>query len=243
MPGRRTSTSPLALAVLSTLIERPMHPYEIAQRLKHRGKDQSIKIRYGSLYTVVQNLADRELVEAEGTARAGRRPERTVYRITEAGRAELTERLRELVRTPAKEYPLFEAALSLVIVLPPDEVAGLLAERLRTLEKEMTAARATLADLMVGQGMPRLFLLEGEYALALKQAEADWVRAMVTELADGSFEGLADWRTWHETSELPAEMRQTEWFKADQALLGEEPALLQEPALLHEENDESEGSA
>ncbi|GAA2611460.1 PadR family transcriptional regulator [Actinomadura fulvescens] len=220
MPGRRTSTSPLALAVLSTLVERPMHPYEIAQRLKHRGKDQSIKIRYGSLYTVVQNLADRGLVEAEGTARAGRRPERTVYRITAAGRAELVERLRELVRTPAKEYPLFEAALSLVIVLSPDEAAGLLSERLRVLEKEMAAARAALADLMVAQGMPRLFLLESEYALALKQAEAGWVRAMVTELADGSFDGLAIWRAWHETGEVPAEMRQADWFRADQELDG-----------------------
>ena len=33
-----------------------MHPYEMASELRERGKDQSIKIKWGSLYTVVQNL-------------------------------------------------------------------------------------------------------------------------------------------------------------------------------------------
>ncbi|MEU5878891.1 PadR family transcriptional regulator [Spirillospora sp. NPDC047279] len=222
MPARRTNTSPLALAVLSTLMDRPMHPYEIAQLLKHRGKDQSIKIRYGSLYTVVQNLEDRGLVEAEGTAREGRRPERTVYRITDAGRAELVGRLRELVREPVKEYPLFEAALTLVVALPPEEVADLLVQRLRALDKETTTARAMLSDLVDGQGMPRLFLLEAEYALAMKEAEAGWVRTLAAGLADGSFDGVDDWRARHRTREVPDGTRGTERSKAGRALFGGE---------------------
>ena len=43
MADRRRSTSnPLALAVLASLHERPMHPYEMASTMRERGKEQSI---------------------------------------------------------------------------------------------------------------------------------------------------------------------------------------------------------
>lgn len=203
--GRRKVTSPLALAVLASLRERPMHPYEIGRLLRHRGKDESIKIRLGSLYTVVQNLEDRGLVAAEGTTRAGRRPERTVYRLTDIGREELEDRLRELISEPTKEYSQFEAALSLMMVLSPDEVVRLLTERLRLLEVEMAMTRAALHELIVEQHLPRLFLLETEYAHAMRRAEADWVRGAIAELSDGSIAGVEGWRTWQRTGETPAE--------------------------------------
>ena len=117
MARKRKLTSPLALAVLATLHSGPMHPYQIARLLKHRGKDDVIKIRYGSLYTVVQDLEQRGFVAAEGTERAGHRPERTVYRLTDDGREELADRLRELVSEPAKEYPVFASVLSLIASL------------------------------------------------------------------------------------------------------------------------------
>ncbi len=217
MARRRKVTTPLALSVLATLSEAPMHPYEIARLLRHRGKDQSIKIRYGSLYTVVQSLEEQGFVAAEGTARAGRRPERTVYRLTEDGREELEDRLKELVGEPTKEYPLFEAALSLMGVLAPDEVIRLLTERLRLLEVELARSRAALHELTVEQRLPRLFLIENEYALAMAQAEADWVRGLIRELTDGSLDGVGHWRAWHKSGEFPAEWSERDWAKADRA--------------------------
>jgi DNA-binding PadR family transcriptional regulator len=221
MARRRKLTNPLALAVLSVLIGGPMHPYEIARVLKHWGKEESIKIRYGSLYTVVQDLEKRGLVEAEGTARAGHRPERTVYRLTPDGRQELEERLRELISEPVKEYPLFASALSLVTVLPPGEVAVLLNERLRTLELEIVASRAMLDELVKVQRLPRVFVLESEYALATKVAEAEWVRETIKELSDDSLPHVQQWRTWHQTGNFPGELADTGWAQADQALFGQ----------------------
>ena len=221
MARRRKLTNPLALAVLSVLIGGPMHPYEIARVLKHWGKEESIKIRYGSLYTVVQDLEKRGLVEAEGTARAGHRPERTVYRLTPDGRQELEERLRELISEPVKEYPLFASALSLVTVLPPGEVAVLLGERLRTLELEIVAARAMLHELVNAQRLPRVFVLENEYALAAKVAEAEWVRGVIKELGDDSLPHIRQWRVWHETGQFPEELADTSWAQADQALFSQ----------------------
>src|SRR2546430_16551428 len=81
---KRKVNNPLALAVLACLSERPMHPYEMATTMRERGKDQSIKLNYGSLYTVVEALQQHALIVAQETERAGRRPERTVYRLTDA---------------------------------------------------------------------------------------------------------------------------------------------------------------
>ena len=85
MAKRRKVGNLLALALLSLLGQQPMYPYEMAQTLRARGKDQSLKINWGSLYTVVQNLEKNGFIEAVATEREGRQPERTTYQITEAG--------------------------------------------------------------------------------------------------------------------------------------------------------------
>ena len=53
MIQRSHPSNPLALAVLALLFERPMHPYEMGVILRQRHKEDSIKLRYGSLYTVI----------------------------------------------------------------------------------------------------------------------------------------------------------------------------------------------
>src|SRR5438067_936296 len=89
----RSRTNPLALAVLACLYERPMHPYEVAQTLRQRAKHESIRLNYGSLYSVVEALDRRGLIRARETLREGRRPERTVYESTdEAQRTRRTRR-------------------------------------------------------------------------------------------------------------------------------------------------------
>ncbi len=195
MAQRRRVGNLLALAVLSVLVERPMHPYEMATVIRDRGKDQDMKIKWGSLYTVVQNLEKHGLIEAGDSERQGGRPERTIYRITPAGRDELEDWVRELVSTPEPEYPRFEAGLSVLGALSPDEATVLLDRRLRLLEQRLAGQRAALAHVR-GQ-VPRLFLVESEYDLAMGEAEAAWVRSLLGELASGEFPDLAGWRAFH----------------------------------------------
>src|SRR5689334_18801944 len=169
MPAGGPSSNPLALAVLACLHERPMHPYEMAGTLRERGKEHSIKLNYGSLYTVVDNLARHGLIEAVEARREGRRPERTVYQLTDTGRVKLDPWMSELLSTPVKEYPQFEAALSLMPVLHPDTVLGLLRDRIRALDKQIATERLIL-DTASKAGLPRVLLIEGEYHLAMAQA-------------------------------------------------------------------------
>jgi DNA-binding PadR family transcriptional regulator len=201
MAQRRKVSNLLALSLLNMLTQRPMYPYEMASTLRERGKDNAIKINWGSFYTVVQNLEKYGFIEAIEVAREGRQPERTVYQITDAGRDEVNDWLRELLSVPEREHTSFEAALGEAAALPPDELIGLLQQRLAALEKANDRLQAELAAL--GTELPRLFLIESEYYLSLRQAEEEWVRGLLTEFTGGTFPGLDDWRHFHATGEVP----------------------------------------
>jgi DNA-binding PadR family transcriptional regulator len=203
---RRKVGNLLALALLSLLAQRPMYPYEMAQTLRARGKEQAIKINWGSLYTVVQNLEKNGFIEATGTVREGRQPERTTYQITAEGMAELRDWMRELLSVPEDEYGGFVAALSEGGILPPDEVVELLSKRVAALDKLNAQQEADLKHW--SQRLPRVLLVENEYQLAMRKAQAGWVRGLITEITEGTIGGLDLWLQIHETGEVPAEMKE-----------------------------------
>jgi DNA-binding PadR family transcriptional regulator len=181
MTDNRRFSNPLALAVLVLLYERPMHPYEMASTLRERHKENSIKLNYGSLYTVIEQLLREKLIAVREVLKEGKRPEKTVYDLTADGETELVDWMRELVSSPAKEYPQFEAALSLLPALPPEEVVTLLEIRIGLLEKTL---RQFDEDDRVCREMnlPRLFSLESEYARALTIAEHDFCKKLSADI-------------------------------------------------------------
>ena len=195
MPAKNRA-NPLALAVLVCLAEQPRHPYEVATTLRQRQKHESVRLNYGSLYGVVESLERRGLIEAQETRRSGRLPERTVYRLTDAGRIEVHDWLTDLLSTPVKDYPAFQAALSFLPALPPDDVATLLAERAQYLEAELAQAAAT-RELAQKAGLPRLFWVEAEFDMVLREAELGYVRQLIADIESGALDGTAWWREMH----------------------------------------------
>jgi DNA-binding PadR family transcriptional regulator len=196
MVSKRKVSNPLALAVMALLYERPMHPYEMVSLMRERGKHESVRLRYSSLYSVVEALRREGLISSLEIVREGRRPERTIYGLTEAGRVEFLSWLRELVREPVKEYTQFAAGLTFLPALPPDEASVLLDERVRRLEEEVEGMRSLL-DTVMEQGLPRLFLIESEHELVLREAELSWVRRLDREIEDGTLDGLERWEALH----------------------------------------------
>jgi DNA-binding PadR family transcriptional regulator len=181
---RQSTLSPLSLAVLELLHERPMHPYEIQHRVVERGLDSVIKLRPASLYSTVDRLAKAGLIGQVETSREGRRPERTVYRLTDAGEEQLMEGLRTLLSQPVTEYPVFAAALAFIAVFPPEEATRLLEWRVVRLEAEVAAAEVMLAGVK-RSGIARLFVIEGEYGQEMRIAELNKVRRIVEEMKSG----------------------------------------------------------
>lgn len=199
---RKSRSNPLALAALVCLHEKDMHPYEITQTLRMRATDQAVRLNFGSLYGVVASLEKRGLIEPVETVRDGKRPERTIYAVTDAGRSEMQEWLSDLVAVPDKEYLQFEAALALIGALAPDDVVLLLKRRCIGLEIEIGKHKTGVDDAKQWN-LPRLFLLEGEYLATLLEAELQWVKGLIADIEAGTLDGLDGWRQWTETGTNP----------------------------------------
>ncbi|MBJ8340980.1 PadR family transcriptional regulator [Antrihabitans sp. YC3-6] len=176
--------SPLGIAVLALLFERPMHPYEMYQLLVQRHEERNVKIRPGSLYHTVDRLAGAELVRATGIDRLGNRPERTTYEVTTSGRTALRARLGEALATPVEEYPLFPLALSEAHNLEADVVVDMLKQRIAALEDHADELTA-LGDVAAENGVPRVFWLDIGYRRVVVDAEITWLRALVADIAEG----------------------------------------------------------
>jgi DNA-binding PadR family transcriptional regulator len=180
--------SPLWMVVLSLLSEEPMHPYRMQALIKERGKDQIANVaQRNSVYQTIAALLRARLIAVRETSRGERRPERTVYESTPEGRRMLQSWMRTVLSTPAREFPDFPAALSLVAGAEPDEVRALLETRIQALHTRLAELETPVPDL------PRLFLLEAEYMAAVVRAEIEWLRAVTTDLRRGRLTWSDKW--------------------------------------------------
>jgi DNA-binding PadR family transcriptional regulator len=183
--------STLALVLLALLAEEPMHPYRMQQMIKQRGKDRIANVAArNSVYQTIDRLLRAELIAVRETSRDERRPERTVYELTDAGEAALRAWTSGMLSAPAREYPEFPAALASLMLLAPDEVASQLGVREAALAAEVAQARAGLAEF---PELPRLFRLDDEYLLAVREAELAWVREVLAALRSGELTWSAEW--------------------------------------------------
>ncbi len=166
-----------------------MHPYRMQRLIKERGKDQVINVaQRASLYQTINQLLRAGLITFWETERQEGFPERTIYKLTEAGHQAAVDWLREMLSTPAQEFPEFPAAVSLLPLLKPEDALRQLELRAVRLNEQMAAIEAEL-----GMDLPRLFLLEAEYLRATLQAELAWVRSVSADLRSGKLTWTEDW--------------------------------------------------
>src|SRR5438874_10862713 len=194
--SKRKVSNLLALAVLSLLNERPMHPYEILGVMRQRELTNVMKVNQSSLYSVIEAIQREGLIVPAETQREGRYPERTIYATTEAGRVTLIDWLRSLIRQPTVEYTAFATGLAFLGNLPPEEVLTLLEEHIRHLREEISSTQATLqrgAQL----GVDRIFLIEDLYTVTLLQARYDFIQQLIREINDGTLTEMGkEQRIW-----------------------------------------------
>lgn len=183
--------STLALVLLSLLAEQPMHPYRMHEMIKERGKDRIANVaQRNSVYQTIDRLLRVELIAVRETARDERRPERTVYEITPAGWDALHTWTGEMLSSPAPEFPEFPAALATLMILSPEDVTARLEQRAATLAATIEADRAAMTAV---PDLPRLFLLDDEYALAVREAELKWVTGVLAALRSGELTWSEEW--------------------------------------------------
>lgn len=223
--AKRAVSNPLALAVLACLWERPMYPYEMTTTMRERGKEDSIRLNFGSLYAVIKSLEKNGFIEVAQTEREGNRPERVVYTITDSGRREAAEWMRDLIGTPVKEYPAFETGLSLLPMLAPEVAADLLEQRRDLIDVEL-ASRRRVRDTVTG--LPELFMVEDSYRVAMLEAERAYVADLASRIRDGSLGGYPWWEQLWAILDEGGTMADIRRRIAD-GEFGEEAAILLQP--------------
>ncbi|MFQ4148234.1 PadR family transcriptional regulator [Arthrobacter sp. LAPM80] len=180
-----TKRSPLALAVLALLLERPMHPYRMQQLITLRGKDRVINVsQRASLYSTIERLARDGLIRVAEVERDGSRPERSVYEISDAGRVAAREWLTDMLSVPKRGFPEFHAALAHAPVLEPGELAGLLRTRRDAVAAEVYELQGEL-DAVAGF-LPRVVLLDAELIARARTMELEFLDEILAGLDSGA---------------------------------------------------------
>ena len=178
------------MTVLFMLLSEPIHPYEMQRRMKLWGKDQVVNVaQRASLYKTIDRLVQAGLIAVRQTERDQRFPERTIYELTDAGWRTAREWLVEMLARPRNEYPRFPAALSFVMILPPDEAQSVLEQRAAVVRSQLESLDQALA---IPGGPPRVTLLETEYLRSVTAAELDWFASIIEDLRSGRLSWSAE---------------------------------------------------
>ena len=168
-----------------------MHPYRMHEVIKERGKDRVANVaQRNSVYQTIDRLQRAGLITVLATTRDERRPERTVYAITPDGWFALRQWTGDMIASPARDYPEFPAALASLMVLTPEDATARLEERSAYLRASLEEDRKELAAV---PDLPRLFLLDEEYAIAVREAELRWVDGVLDALRAGELTWSEEW--------------------------------------------------
>lgn len=198
-PTSHKSLTPLALAALEVLHDRPRHPYEIHQTLRDWHMDRLVKLSAGTLYHAIERLDRDGLIEVVETSREGRRPERTTYRLTQAGRDAFAARLRHMLATVADERPEFAVAIELLHTLDRTDALAQLRDRMTDLESHIAALDVWRRRLASDRTHP-LFWPSVPFQRAMLAAELDWISDLIQQLERGEID-------WPGTEHRPTELR------------------------------------
>jgi DNA-binding PadR family transcriptional regulator len=182
--SRTAALTPLAMAVLELLHERNMHPYEMTQLMRERRVDYRVKLRPGSLYHTVERLEGQGIIEIVDTQRQGRRPERTVYGLTEAGRDLFVEQARAMLAAPAQEYPQYPVALSAAAELECDDALEQLRMRVVGLRAQIAADQVVIDHVLTKQ-LPKMYWIDYAFVHHQRQSELDWTERLIGDLESG----------------------------------------------------------
>ncbi|TNC20700.1 PadR family transcriptional regulator [Amycolatopsis alkalitolerans] len=172
------------MAILELLHEKPMHPYEMTQIMRHRRVDLRVKLRPGSLYHTVERLEAQQFIEVVDTQRQGRRPERTVYAMTEKGQDTFSDQVRDMLSTPAQEYPQYPVALSAANELDEGDAVEQLKRRVVNL-KARIAADEVVIEQVLKEDLPDMWWIEHAFSHHQRKSELAWTEGLIADLESG----------------------------------------------------------
>jgi DNA-binding PadR family transcriptional regulator len=172
------------LAVLSLIVERNMHGYEIETVIQDRGMRNWTEIGFSSIYHILRLLEREELIGSHAERAPGKGPSRKVYEASEKGRERYAEEAARALSTSLPAYTLFIQGLAALPALEPAEAAEALASYRRGLAERLEEVRAKSLP-----GLPFHVAAMFSYSETMIRAESDWVAELEERLREAAARG------------------------------------------------------
>lgn len=199
----------MKLLILGLLLEKDRHPYEIRKTMVDRNWNYAFRLRDGSLYYAVDQLREHGWIEAIHTVPVPgeHRPDKTIYRITEAGRREFDRLMYAQLEQPS--YPHHPMMLAMPFLRYADQarVAEIAARHLTACEERIASLQVTLA--VKEKRIPSSALRNIRGMLQLGIAERDWLMTIINEARSGAYDeertDEGEWRPRARPNDAPPE--------------------------------------
>jgi DNA-binding PadR family transcriptional regulator len=174
------------LVILGLLRERPLYGYEIKQIIEDHMSDWT-SIAFGSIYFALDKLSEEQFVEKIGVEQEGKRPSRSVYQITEAGRAEFLRLLRAVWSEFERQYFTLDVGLAFMEALPLNEIKSYLGRRVAQLEGILEYLYSHQQEELAKQEAPRSAVAIFDHSRVHFQAELTWTRDLLAQVERGEY--------------------------------------------------------
>lgn len=174
------------LVILGLLRERPLYGYEIKQIIEEHMSDWT-SIAFGSIYFALDKLTQEQFVEKVGVEREGKRPSRSVYQITDAGRAEFLRLLRTVWSELERQYFSIDIGLAFMDALSSEEIKDYLRQRVAQLEEILKHLDSHQQEVLAEQRAPRSTVAIFDHSCVHFQAELAWTRDLLAQVDRGEY--------------------------------------------------------
>lgn len=172
------------LIILGLLRQEELHGYEIKHVIEEHMADWA-KVTTGSIYFALSKLAEEGKIRESSVERDGKRPEKTVYEITEEGKREFLDLLRARLGTSERECHEIDQAIAFLDALPKKEAVELFKARIAEEESALANLRKHKAAQMRREDVPASAAAIFSHGLKLREAELAWSREVLAELESG----------------------------------------------------------
>jgi DNA-binding PadR family transcriptional regulator len=175
----RTSLTNAETALLGLLCEEPMHPWQIQKVVRYRDMRHWTELSQATIYSQLRSLKQAKLVECHPQVGQGRL--RKVYSVTQAGRAALRAKVRELLREPEPMKWRVDLGTYNLDLLPRREALACLGAYRVKLEEGIACYR-NLQKYMEGCGCSQPRCAVAQRPIYLLQGELRWVDGFMAQL-------------------------------------------------------------
>jgi DNA-binding PadR family transcriptional regulator len=139
------TTTKIDLLLLGMLLDRPMHGYELYQQIQAEGIDGWFNVSMAGVYYSLGKLRDQSLV-AESRQRGARSARKSIYRLTEEGRAAFFKAMEAKAASREKVYLDYDVIIYLLNKLPLRRAITLLEQQQAFLAQQSKEVQAHLAE-------------------------------------------------------------------------------------------------